>query len=146
MGKGQKDQMFRAMVRYAKKGWHVIVAKEKRAIIPSWPARATTDETQIRQWCDEHPNANPAIVTGRLSGLLILDVDNKRGKDGARTLRELEQELIELPATYEVITPNGKHLYFNHPGGAIPNSVGQVGEGIDIEAVEFSDFHQHVDF
>jgi putative DNA primase/helicase len=40
---------------------------------------ATSDPKKIRAWWGEWPNANVAIATGRISGLLVLDVDLATG-------------------------------------------------------------------
>ena len=42
---------------------------------------ATTDAAQIRAWWTAAPNANIGVAAGR-SGLLLVDVDAKDGRDG----------------------------------------------------------------
>lgn len=54
---------------------------------------ATTDPKTIRRWWRESPSANIGIPTGRVSGVLALDVDRPAGLDA------LEAEHGELPAT-----------------------------------------------
>ena len=48
---------------------------------------ATLDADTIRAWWTDHPDANVGIVTGRASGLLVVDIDPRSGGDV--TLAEL---------------------------------------------------------
>ncbi len=62
-------------------------------------------------------DANIGIVTGAISGLVVLDID---GPEGEASMRGLE-----VPLTKEVRTPRGRHLYFEHPGNTkVPTAVG----------------------
>jgi hypothetical protein len=115
---------------YARRGWRVFplhtiagrgcscflklgcgaIAKHP-AIKYGWEDRATTDEKQISHWWRKTPY-NIAIVTGSKSRLIILDVDNKNGKQGSETLYTLMAEHDWKPRTLTATTGNGKHLYF----------------------------------
>lgn len=87
----------------------------------------TVDEPQIREWWGKWAEANVGIVTGAESGLVVIDVDDR--KDGAETLADLEEENGRLPDTAEVETGGGgRHILFKHPGGRIANTVGTSGE------------------
>jgi Bifunctional DNA primase/polymerase, N-terminal len=127
------NERLETALAYLKRGWSVIPieARGKRPIV-HWlefqterPSAAT-----VGTWFDEHPNANIAIVTGALSGLVVLDVD--AGADGARSLLELERRHAPLPRTLEVSTGGGgRHLYFRHPGSMLHNRVG-FRPGLDV--------------
>lgn len=94
---------------------------------------ATADITVINQWWNKWPDANIGIPTGAGTGWLVLDVDEKNGVSGSASLRELEEQYGELPATRTHITPTGgKHLFFKHPGCTVSCSKGHVGLGLDI--------------
>jgi putative DNA primase/helicase len=77
---------------------------------------------------------NLGIATGRVSGLMVIDIDPRHGGD--ETLKRLERELGELPTTWTVHTGgNGKHLYFSRPENLdIPrDSAGKLlGPGLDV--------------
>ena len=90
---------------------------------------ATTDLNTIREWWRREPLFNVAIATGTASGFFVIDID---GLDAEAELRKLEIELGELPATVEVITARGRHIYFKTPARAVFNSVGKIGVGIDV--------------
>ena len=98
---------------------------------------ASTDPKQIRKWAKRFPSANLGIPTGKVSNLVVLDLDRKGGKDGISSFRALCKKLdIKTPNTYKIQTPSGgRHLYFKSEfAGSIINSVSALGEGIDVRA------------
>jgi hypothetical protein len=75
--------------------------------------------------------ANPAVVTGRVSGVVVVDVDPRAGGD--RALAELERRHGDLPWSAVVETPSGGvHVYLAHPGGRVVNSASRIGLGVDV--------------
>lgn len=104
--------------------------RSKRPLTTHGLLDASTDPRVIARWFGRWPAANLAVRTGRESGLVVLDVD---GEAGIESLRELEREHGDLPATASVCTPRGgQHFYFAHPGVEVPNSAGTVGGAIDV--------------
>jgi Bifunctional DNA primase/polymerase, N-terminal/AAA domain/Primase C terminal 1 (PriCT-1) len=87
---------------------------------------ATTDPEAIRRWWKMWPSANVGILTGAGSGLVVIDVDGRNG--GRETLATLT-----LPETLTVETGDGLHMYFKHPGGAVPSN-SDILPGIDRKA------------
>lgn len=88
-------------------------------VFPASPARrpypknghleASRNPGQIRSWWAQYPDAIPAVNTG-MSGLVVVDVDVKNGKDGWQTLTEA---WVDIPATFEYETQNGgTHLVY----------------------------------
>ena len=68
------------------------------------------------------------------SGLIVLDadVDESRGLNGLKTIREFEMQLGTLPKTLTVQTPrDGRHFIFSSRG--IDNPVGKIGKDIDVK-------------
>lgn len=119
---------------YAQRGWSVLPVQSggKVPLISGWPNRATTDSATISHWWgDKFPGAGIGIVTGRPSGLVVLDIDGQRGEG---TLRALQEQHGELPQTYAVRTGGGgRHLYFAYPPDQlVRNSAGVLGPGLDI--------------
>lgn len=97
---------------------------------------ATTNPEIIRAWWEKSPQANVAIVTGAISGLVVIDIDPRNG--GNQSLDELVAKHGKLPDTVEAITGGGgSHLLFNHPGEGFVvknDSKGKkFGSGIDIK-------------
>lgn len=123
----------RAALAYLARGWSVMPVRprEKRPLV-AWQAYQTAPPTEdeVRAWFARWPDANVAIVTGRVSGLVVLDVDPQH--EGEASLAELEREHGPLPMTVEAVSGGGgRHLYFAHPGGEIHNRAG-LAPGIDL--------------
>lgn len=115
---------------YASKGWYVFPIKKGTTNKPrvKWGGDATTDEKVIRGWWKAWPEDNIGIATGP-SGLTVVDVDMKHGKNGRKTLDDLELDYGELPHTLAAVTPSGGyHLYFS---GEARTTVEQMGPGLD---------------
>jgi hypothetical protein len=95
---------------------------------------ATTDVGVIRGWWSGWATANIAIATGSRSGLFVVDVDVKDGRNGEAQLRRLEEKHTPLPATVESVTGSGgRQLFFRIPDGlTIKNSVGKIACGLDV--------------
>jgi hypothetical protein len=122
-----------AAVDYLARGWSVLPLKrgDKRPLI-LWEAlqQSRADAATLAHWFDRWPDANIGIVTGEISNLIVLDVDPKHGGDDS--LSELEHRFGVLPETVEARTGGGgRHLYFTHPGTAVPNRAG-LAQGIDL--------------
>lgn len=103
----------------------------KHPTTPKGLHSASTDLAVVNAWWDRWPWANVGIVTGQISGLVVLDVDPRH--DGDDSLYRLEQRHGTLPETVEVVTGSGgRHLYFQHPGEPVRNSAGRLGTGLDL--------------
>jgi hypothetical protein len=123
-----------AALAYAEHGWSIIPAAiaDKRALV-GWRRwqQAAPDPDQLRAWWRRRPRANPALVTGAVSGVVVVDIDPRAGGD--RALAELEQRHGDLPWSAVVETPSGGvHVYLAHPGGRIANSASRIGLGVDV--------------
>lgn len=128
-----------AAMRYAGQlGWPVYPRPGGRFISSEEGGRgwkdATIDPDQITQWWTRYPQALIAMPTGTPSGVVVLDIDRKHGKDGFATLEALGRGL--LPTTPMVHTPHGGlHVYFAvNPHVSIGFTQGKrgVGEGLDV--------------
>lgn len=85
---------------------------DKKPAVP-WKRyqRKQATRKEVTQW--SRGKFNLGIVTGSLSGLVVLDLDSEEAID----------EAIKrgLPKTPIVQTAKGAHVYFRHPGGMIGN-------------------------
>lgn len=132
-GRSAESGCLEAALSYAALGWSVIAVapRSKTPLVPwlEYQHRAAEPET-IEGWYDRWPDANVGVVTGAISGLVVIDVDPKHG--GEESLDELRASHGPLPFTPEVRTGGGgRHLYFFHPGGAVRNRVG-FAPGLDV--------------
>lgn len=114
---------------YVAKGWHVLPVEGKIPLTKNGLKDATNNADAVAFWfAIEYPEANIAIRTGAISGLVVLDIDKKNGG-----LESYESIRARLPQTPTVRTGGGGlHLYFKHPGGEVKNSAGKIAPGIDL--------------
>lgn len=125
--------MLKAALDYGRLGWSFIpiTPRGKRPLIP-WEEyqHRRPAPTEAVDWYRRWPNANIAVVTGAVSGLVVLDLDPEHGADAS--LARLEEVHGPLVKTVEVRTGGGgRHFYFAHPGDVIRNRIG-LAPGIDL--------------
>lgn len=105
----------------------------KHPMTPSGYKDGTSERTIIRAWFNEEPQANLGIVTGKTSGIFVLDVDPRNGGD--KSLEGLFSRYGPFPATWTVKTGGGgAHYYFRYPGVGIATSHGKLGSGLDVQS------------
>src|SRR4051812_42313933 len=86
----------------------------KHPRIRAWPSRASRDPAEIQEWFQRWPESNLGVVTGRSSGLLVIDIDP--GRDGDHAFAALEAEHGKLPETAESISGGGgRHIWLRYP-------------------------------
>lgn len=126
--------MLDSAVALAKRGKPVFPCKQDKSPLTEHGFKdATKDSGIIRQWWTQHPDALIGMPTGSVSGLVVLDVDNKNGHDGDESLYQLQLKYGQLPDTPQVLTPSGgRHVYFQHPGIPIKSTASGIGDGLDI--------------
>jgi Bifunctional DNA primase/polymerase, N-terminal/Primase C terminal 1 (PriCT-1) len=108
-------------------------ANRKTPITKHGCKEATRDPQVITAWWTSYATANVAVAIGEPSGVVVLDIDMKRGLNGETDLEALEQKHGSLPSTVEAITPSkGRHLWFTGPGRPVPCSRGVLAPGLDI--------------
>jgi putative DNA primase/helicase len=106
--------------------------KDKRPAVSSWrPYQGRrADMSQVQAWATQRPDAW-AIVTGAISGVIVLDFD---GPAGCELMEQWE-------LTPHVRTPNGGyHVYLEHPrwtvktlNGKADHTLGRNFPGLDIK-------------
>lgn len=75
----------------------------------AWKVCATTDPEVITQWWDIYPDANIGLPMGNKAGMNCLDVDQKEGKQGFLSYRDILPEQYSGPIQQ---TPSGGHHWF----------------------------------
>lgn len=113
------NKTMKAAVNCAVMGWSVIPLKpgSKEPLIP-WMEFKTRLPTmsELRKWFQNTQN-NLGIVTGKLSNLSVLDVDDPR-------------QCPNITSSITVLTRRGKHLYFAYTGET--NSASKIAEHVDV--------------
>lgn len=123
----------------AAQGFHMFPCEPngKLPLVKGWPAKATRDPAKIERWAQKFEGCNWGIFTGRFGdsqALLVVDVDNKDGKNGGASLVALELQGHEFPSTMETATPTGgRHLIYAVPQ-AVKQGVDVLGTGLDIRS------------
>lgn len=128
-----QETVLSAARQYLTYGWSVLPlrARGKRPLV-HWEAlqKAPPTTAEVEAWFRRWRDANLGIVTGKASGLVVLDVDPNHG--GNETLQRIEQRFGALPATIAATTgAGGQHYYFGHPGYVVRSRSG-IGQGIDL--------------
>jgi Bifunctional DNA primase/polymerase, N-terminal len=82
--------------------------------------RAT--ESEIKAWCAKWSDANIGIVTGEVSGLVVIDLDTREAKEKVKQLLH-DFDFTRVPRAR---TGKGWQLFFKHPGVTIPNRAGII--------------------
>ena len=113
-------------VGYYRRGWSPIPVKSRskepdlHKLAPYLSQRATKEELSSWSW------PGVGIVTGGLSGILVLDVD---GPEGEAELKKRGHPLTPMVRT----AGGGLHLYFKHPEKDIRTGI-RVAPGLDVKA------------
>lgn len=92
-------------------------------------------ETQLREWFGGRFSGHGVgVITGEVSGIFVVDVDQGPGKQGGDTINDLQMIHGDLPHTVQAKTGGGgRHMIFRHPGGIwIETGKNVLGPGVDI--------------
>jgi putative DNA primase/helicase len=115
-----------AAVSYHRKGWSPIPTKPRSKepslaqLAPYLSQRASKEELDSWSW------DGIGIVTGPLSGILVLDVD---GPEGEAELNKHGHPITPMARTAR----GGLHLYFRHPDVEVRTGI-RVAPGLDVKA------------
>ena len=124
------EALLDAALEYASAGWAVLPLAPggKTPISAHGVKDATKDSDRIRAWWTETPDANVGVATGSVSGITVLDVDRKLGKDGFATLGTLG--IKPTGTLWQMTQSGGVQILFAYAPG-VKNTVGRLGVGID---------------
>lgn len=95
----------------------------------------TTDPARLEAMWHHFPQSLIGIRTGAPSGIVVLDFDlHSQDKDGEASAYSLREQNL-LPQTVSAMTGGGGlHLYYQHPGLAVPNdNRGKLASGVDVK-------------
>jgi hypothetical protein len=122
--------LLEAAISYRRRGWSVMpISPTTKTPLIKWKDLQTRlpDEEEIHQWWEEFPAANIGLITGRISGLAVIDVDPERGGNTEETLKEFPTGRVSKTGG------GGNHLFYHLAPNTppIPNRV-NVRPGIDV--------------
>ena len=106
-----KNKLFTKAFEYSVRGYSIIPIQSSNKIpyIKSWKSyqKDPASDSQIEAWWKKNPKANIGIITGKISGITVVDIDKKKG--------QASTPLSAFPETYTVRTPSGGyHLYYEY--------------------------------
>lgn len=122
--------------KYCEIGWRIfpveIYAKDgkivKKPLIEGWITKATNKYDEAMELFKPYTWVQIGVATGKGSGITVIDIDVKQGKNGFQTLETLN---IPLPYTPTATTPTGgKHKFFKYTE-QLKNSVSTI-EAVDV--------------
>ncbi len=118
-----------AALRLLKSGKSVVpVCRATKKPLVEWKSyqnRPPTEE-QVKAWWTQWPDANVALITGIISGLVVVDCDSEGATD------HFIESYPDAKDTLRVQTGRGQHFYFKFEE-SIRNDAGKLlGLGIDI--------------
>jgi Bifunctional DNA primase/polymerase, N-terminal len=106
---------------------------DRAPVIASGFKAATSDPDDIRRVFSKPGAAAIGVPTGRASGLIVIDVDVKHGKQGMAWFDE-HRDALPRTRTHRTQT-GGLHLIFRPPSDVeIRNSQERIAPGIDVRA------------
>ncbi len=91
---------------------------------------ATTDPKQIKAWWCKWPDASIGIPTGKVSGIIAIDVDILDSWEGLVADQGGEPDTLQAKTGRE---GGGWHVIFRHPGMPVSCTSGKLATGIDVK-------------
>lgn len=123
----QEDKNFVTALGYLSKGYSIIpVGKDKRPLI-SWQEfqNRIPKKEEVEGWYKKWPDAGIAIVTGKVSGILVFDIDPRNGGS---------PDPFKKYNTVESLTGGGgNHFIFLYPDFSVP-TIPSILQGVDIKS------------
>lgn len=119
-------ELLKAALEYSQQGFYVFPLRpnSKVPLTPNGFKDASIEPEIIKGWWNRTPNANVAIATGKISNLLVVDIDGK-----------YPSHWPEMPETTKVKTSKGYHFYFRYPDNETIKSRAKIGgHDIDVRA------------
>lgn len=122
--------MLKTAKKYLERGWSVIPITKGSKIpaISQWTKYQTQKPTieEVTKWWTDMPEAGIALVCGKVSDVIVVDIDSGKGEPDTKNL--------ELPPTLSTKTGGGgRHLIYKWRKGLIGAKVG-VRKLIDIRS------------
>lgn len=119
----------KAALEYNKIGLSIIPVGPNKVSLVKWESYqdkcASIDE--INNWWKQWPEANPALITGRVSGIVALDLDKKHNRTS--------KEFTLPPTACAKSGSGGEHFFFKYPSDVSVKSGSAIsGEGVDSRA------------
>ena len=108
-----KEEFIKQATNYLSQGFSVIPVGQDKKPLLKWEEfqQRKPAEEEIKKWAESYSNLNIGIVTGSISGIVVVDI-------------EAGGSVADLPSTVIVKTGGGGfHYYYKHPKTPVKNAV-----------------------
>lgn len=85
----------------------------------------SANKEEITGWFAQYPDAMVGIVTGKVSGIIVIDCDSEKA------YQNIQQSLPDTLETWVARSPRGYHIYFKYPEKDVSNSASII-ENVDV--------------
>ena len=120
------NKLLKAALWYAGQGFFIIPLKPKgkSPVTPNRYKDASKNPNRIREWWKKYPNANIGLLTGKVNGFFVFDIDGK-----------YPEEFPKIHILPTVKTHRGVHCYLEYPEDwTVPNKIKLKGKNVDIKS------------
>lgn len=123
-----------AALSLAKNDFYIFPARpNKSPYIKDWPSSGSRDESVIREWWHNFPDAIPGLPCGA-NGIFVIDCDIREDINGVEAWQQIAARMaLDYSACPIIATPSGgQHIYFTQGSGPpLKNSSSKLARGID---------------
>lgn len=150
----QRNERQNAALDYAQRGWHVFPCHspingrcscgDPNCADPAKHPRfhkddlrnglnsATTDAVVIERWWTRWPDANVGVRTGKISGIVVMDIDAK--SSGLESWQDIQDFNGRVDTLTSHTGGGGLHLFFEAPAKELKSTASQIAQGVDTRA------------
>ena len=125
-----------AALEYLDRGWAIIPIKGDKRPAIKWAdfQNRHPTEDEVIEWWTKWPNYDIAVITGEISGIVVVDCDNKEAIESSQE--------AGMQSPIRVQTKRGLHLYFLHPRDGVRRGprAGVNSRGADWPCINGLDF------
>jgi hypothetical protein len=125
-----KGKMMKAAIIYFHLGWVPIpLRRRSKKPLVKWKPYQKEKPTiqQVKKWWTKWPSANIGIITGKLSGIFVIDTDGPEGK------RVIEKR-GNFPPTPKSRSPRGIHYYLKYPSNHKVSNSSDRNHSVDVKS------------
>ena len=116
-----ETKLLRWALHYHELGWPVVPISEDKKPLIKWKEYQKEEQTieMIEMWWEQWPTAGIAIITGEISGLIVVDCDTEEAAEAVLA--------ADIYSPITAVTRRGRHLFFRHPGHRVKNAANWKG-------------------
>jgi hypothetical protein len=124
----KRNEVLEGALTYIRMGWNVIPIQPNRKPYFEWKEYQSKliTEKMFRTWLKQYPSCGMAVITGKQSGIVGLDIDAKHGRDIS--------EFNIQPTAIARTQTGGWHVIYKYPDFEVRSDDKLFGEGAGLKA------------